>query len=176
MKAYKLFRTKKSEPGKIYPLFVLADEETPLGEWVEAKAGIMTDKGKVKSRLGPLCYRPGWHMSDIPLAIHIGMKGPSGEIEYMNPDHVWCECEYVDDINYQTKADQNGTHGDKFVPRDAFLRDIPVNGYYRYKTNPMMLGEWIIAGKIKVNRILSDEEVANICRAAGYEPLPRKMN
>ena len=172
--AYKLFRVKKSEPGKIYPLFVLADEETPVGVWLTAKAGPQTDNGKVKSRLGPLCYRPGWHLSDIPLAIHIGMKGESGEIEYMSPDHVWCECEYSDGISYQAEAERNGTYNGKMHPRDAFLKRIPENGYYRYKTNPMMLGDWIIAGEIRVNRILSDDEVEKICLEHGYKAMPRK--
>ena len=37
----------------------------------------------------------------------------------------------------------------------------------------MMIGDWIISDKIKVNKVLSDEEVALICHKAGYEPLPR---
>jgi hypothetical protein len=174
MIAYKLFRIKKTEPGKIFPLFVLADEETPMGVWVDAKAGPKTPDGKVRSKLGPLCYRPGWHLSDIPLAVHIGVKGDSGEIEYMHPDHVWCECEYSDHIDYQDCANKKGKVNGKFNARKAYLEKIPAAGYYRFKTSPMMLGEWIIAGRIKVNRILSDEEVAEICRAHGYEPLPRK--
>ena len=62
--AYKLFRVKKSEPGKIFPLYVLADKETPMGIWLEAESGIRTEDGKVKSKLGKLAYRPGWHLSD----------------------------------------------------------------------------------------------------------------
>lgn len=65
MKAYKLFRVKKTESGKIFPLFVDADNETPMNIWVNAKCG------KVKSRLGELAFRPGWHLSDIPYVTHI---------------------------------------------------------------------------------------------------------
>ena len=36
-----------------------------------------------------------------------------------------------------------------------------------------MFGEWVIAGAIKVNRILSDEEVVDICGKYGVQPLPR---
>ena len=36
-----------------------------------------------------------------------------------------------------------------------------------------MAGEWIITGAIKINRVLSDSEAAEIVRKAGYEPLPR---
>ena len=56
------------------------------------------------------------------------------------------------------------------------MTSIPVRGYYRFKTSPQMLGKWIIAGSMKINRILSDEEAAKIVRSAGYEPLPRSPN
>ena len=47
-------------------------------------------------------------MGDIPLATHIGVKGDSGKIEYMNPDHVWAEVDVAADINYQGEANKNG--------------------------------------------------------------------
>lgn len=174
-KAYKLFRIKKTEPGKIFPLFVDADNETPIGEWVDAKCGEQTDKGKVKSKLGELCFRPGWHLSaDMPYVQHIGVKGSSGEIEFLNPNHVWCEVEYSTEINYQDVANQNGINKNGIlIPKNAFLTYVPKNGYYKYKTNPNMYGEWIIAGAIKVTRVLSDEEVKQICNEHGVEPLPR---
>lgn len=173
--AYKLFRVKKSEPGKIFPLFVDADNETPIGVWVDAKCGERRENGKVKSKLGDLCYRPGYHLSaDMPYVSHIGVKGASGEIEFLNPNHVWCEVEYSTDVNYQEVANFNGRNKKGIVvPKNAYLTSVPVNGYYRYKTNPMMTGEWIIAGSIKVNRIISDEEVRQICNGYGFEPLPR---
>lgn len=171
--AYKLFRTKKNDPGKLFPLYVLADKEVPIGIWLEAEEGERLPDGRVKSKIGPLAFRPGWHMSDIPLAIHIGLK-ENGVIKYMNPSHVWCECEYSDEVSYREKAYQNGLTDKGFKHWNACLREVPVNGYYRYKTNPNQLGEWIIAGRMKVNRILSDEEVAILCRNAGYEPMPRK--
>ena len=52
----------------------------------------------------------------------------------------------------------------------ADIKRIPVDGFYRYKTNPNMTGEWIITGAIKINRVLSDSEAAAIVRKAGYEP------
>ena len=53
------------------------------------------------------------------------------------------------------------------------MKEIPVNGYYRYKTNPNMYGDWIITGAIKLIRILSDDEVADILINNGIEPMPR---
>lgn len=44
-KAYKLFR---EVDGKLYPLFVNANDEVPMGQWLRAEAGELTDKGQVK--------------------------------------------------------------------------------------------------------------------------------
>lgn len=172
--AYKLFRVNKKSPGNIYPLFVDAAEPVVIGEWVNAKDGPIGNNGKVKSRIGPLCFRPGWHLSDIPLAIHIGERDDEGNITYMAHNHVWCECEYSDEVSYQEEANGNGMKNGKLIPKNAYIKHIPANGFYRYKTNPNMLGNWIIAGSIKVTRVLSDEEAFEIVRKMGYEPLPRK--
>ena len=173
MVAYKLFKLKKKYPGQLFPLYVLSNEPVPMGVWLPAKEGPRTADGRVKSRLGPLCFRPGWHMSELPLAIHIGIK-VDGEIRYMHDDEVWCECEYSDGISYQAEADANARVNGDFIQIKRKLERIPVGGYYRSKTSPMMLGEWIIAGEMKVQRVLDDEEVADICRQHGYEPLPRR--
>ena len=100
MIGYKLFRVKRSAPGQLFPLYVLADQSVPLGVWLPAKEGPRKRNGKVKSRIGDLAFRPGWHLSEIPLAIHIGIK-EDGVIKYMHVDEVWCECEYSDAIDYQ---------------------------------------------------------------------------
>ena len=62
MITYKLFRLKH---GKLYPLYVNANKPTPLGIWLVAEVGERTPDGKVKSRLGKLAYRPGWHSGDM---------------------------------------------------------------------------------------------------------------
>ena len=87
----------------------------------------------------------------------------------MHDDEVWCECEYSDGIDYQQVVEKNGTG------YRAMMSEIPVNGFYRFKASPQMLGRWIIAGSMKINRILTDEEAAGIVRLHGYEPLPRSM-
>ena len=172
-KAYKLFRVKKSEKGKLFPLFVLANKPTPIGEWVNAECGERVGD-KVKSRLGLLAYRPCYHCSDIPLAVHIGVKGESGSIEYMNPEHVWCEVSYKDDVDYQPLANERGMINGKFSPKKAYLDYVPTNGCYKYKTSPNQLGEWIMAGEIFVHKVLTDGEVRDILTEKGYTPMPRK--
>lgn len=170
--AYKLFKIKK---GKLFPLYILADKEIPMNEWIEAENGELLENGKVKSKLGQLCYRPGWHLADIPYVAHIGKKDEDGNL-LMKPDTVWCEVEYSDNINYQSVAEQNGTNKQgKIIPVKSYLKEIPKDGYYRYKTNPMMFEDWIIAGSIKVLKVLTNEEIDSICREHGVEPQKRAM-
>lgn len=168
MIAYKLFRIKG---GKLYPLYVNADKETPIGEWIEAECGELQDNGKVKAKLGNgLCYRPGWHVTTLPFADHIGKRMPDGTLR-MRKDTVWCEVEYDDRVSYQEEANQNGTNKNGVVvPVKAYLKRIPKGGFYFYQTNAKAKVPWIITGAIKVNRILSNEEVEDICIKGGIAP------
>lgn len=166
--AYKLLRVKKSAKGELFPLFVSANESTPIGVWLNADIGetTTTDKGqtKVKSKLGNLAFRPGWHLGDLPYETHIGKKGADGKIAFMKDDHVWCECEVAADVDYQPEANAQPS-------RD--LKKLPIDGMYRFKTNPNMTGEWIITGAMKINRVLTDDEVRQICADNDLTPLPR---
>ena len=170
---YKLFRIKKNEPGKLYPLYVFAEKEIPMNVWINAEEGPKNDNGKVKSKLGDLAYRPGWHINDkIPYVTHIYSMHDG--VKYLRDDCIWCEVEYNDSKNYQEEANQCGINKKgKLIPRDAYLKKIPVGGYYRYKTNPQMYGEWIIAGEMKITRVMSDEEVFKMCEQEGLESLKR---
>ena len=173
---YKLFKVKKSEPGKLFPLYVNSDISTPMGVWIEAKSGDLLPSGKVKAKLGSgLAYRPGWHLNDdVPFISHIGKKDENGKISFLPEDLVWCEVEYPIDIDYQPIANEYGRNKEgKIIPSKAYLKEIPINGYYKYKTSPTMTGHWVIAGAIKVNRIISDKEVRELCEMNGYTSLPR---
>lgn len=176
VKAYKLFKVKN---GKLYPLYVNATKEVPLGEWLPAEIGPEAKDGKVKSSLGPLAFRPGWHAGDLPIATHIGGKsGGWGQKkpDYRPDDQVWAEVEFGDDVDWQTEANKRAskTKAGKIVPRTAHITDVvPHGGYYKYKTNANMTGSWMIGGEMLVKRILSDEEVKKINDAAGTADLPR---
>jgi hypothetical protein len=110
VKAYKLFRVKKGFPGELFPLFVGANESVTVGDWIEAKAGELTStkegKTMVKSTLGPLAYRPGWHSGELAIATHIGAKrnatdkAPTLRAE----DQVWAEVEVGSDVDWQKEA------------------------------------------------------------------------
>tara|TARA_R110000868_G_scaffold348788_2_gene609972 strand:- start:8664 stop:9254 length:591 start_codon:yes stop_codon:yes gene_type:complete len=177
--AYKLFNRGKD--GNLYPLFVNNNEPVPMGQWIEAKSGTMTDKGKVKSKLGPLAYRPGWHSGNLPIAHHIGGKSdPKAVKPDYRPDHqVWAEVEHPADVDWQSVANERAKknkNGD-IIPNTAHITDqVPYGGHYRYKTNANMTGNWIISGHMKVNRVLSDDEVKAINDAHGVADLPRKKD
>jgi hypothetical protein len=170
VKAYKLFRRKGAQ---LMPLFVHADKPVPIGQWLEAEEGPQgKTAGKVKSKLGDLAYRPGWHAGDLPIATHIGGKSSPDlkKPDYRPDDQVWAEIEMAADKDWQSVADSRG----KGVK--AHITDqVPLGGFYRYKTNPNMTGNWLIGGHMKVNRVLSDDEVKQINAAAGTADLPRRQ-
>ena len=180
--AYKLFRVKKSEPGKLFPLYVLSDKEVPVGEWIEASMGGMVKdtKGnvKVKSSLGPLAMRPGWHSGDAPFSTHIGNKVDKKDKSpsFRADNTVWAEVEVGADVDWQQEANARAeyTKDGKLISKTAHITDqIPALGFYKYKTNSNMTGNWLISGEMKVNRVLTDEQVAEINKKAGVEDLPR---
>lgn len=176
VKAYKMFRRKGDE---IFPLFVNANDPVEINKWLQATAGELTDKGQVKSKLGPLAYRPGWHAGDLPVATHIGGKSQGvtqKKPDYRPDEHVWAEIEMPDDFDWQSEALRRATKSKAgvIIPRTAHITDqVPYQGHYRYKTNPNMTGNWLISGDMKVNRLLADDEVKAINDAAGVADLPR---
>jgi hypothetical protein len=173
-----LFRTHPKHPGKLFPLFVDANEPIEQGKWLAAQAGELTGE-KVKSKIGPLAYRPGWHGGDLPIATHIGSKSTSRlKKPDIRPDnHVWAEVEMPNDVDWHSEAQRRGTNAQgRVVPVKAHITDqVPTGGHYRYKTNPNMTGNWLIGGSMKVNRVLPDKEVAAINKAAGVADLPRQQ-
>jgi len=174
--AYKLFRVDQKRPGKLFPLFVNANTPIPMGVWVDAEAGERTTNGKVKSKLGPLAYRPGFHAGDVPVATHIGLRGDAKTPTTRNPNFVWAEVSMPDDLDWQAEAAARMRYNKKNepVPSSADINDkVPYGGHYRYKTNPNMTGEWMISGNMRINKVLTDEEVKQINGSKGVYDLPR---
>lgn len=153
MKTYKLFRIKD---GKLYPLYVEANKEMKIGKWLSASVGEKVDETHVKAKGcgGKLSLRPGFHSTEIPFTNWIGKKMEDGTLA-QRVDTVWCECE-VDGKQIEVK-EKNG------------LRELP-NGWYYFKTNSKQERPWIISDKIYINKILSNDEVKEICNSFGIEP------
>jgi hypothetical protein len=177
VKAYKLFRVDPKKPGQLFPLFVDANTPVTMNQWVDAIEGSMAN-GKVKSKIGPLAYRPGWHAGDLPIATHIGGKSQPGlkAPDFRRPEEVWAEVEMPADVDWQAIANQRARlnkAGEPIASTAHITDQIPEGGHYRYKTSPNMQGNWLIGGGMKVNRVLTDEEVQAINEAAGLADLPR---
>ena len=139
VKAYKLFRTLKTRPGEIFPLFIGNQQSTPLNKWIEAE--FIPTKGYAD--------RPGWHSGMLPSAPHLMKKDGS-----MAEGRVWAEIEIPDDVDWQSEADSSKTQD---------IRDkVPEGGFYRFKVPARQGVEWRISGAIKVNKLLTDREVSDI--------------
>ena len=153
MKTYKLFREKGT---KLYPLYVEADKSIPIGRWINAEVGEKVDDTHVKARGcgGKLSLRPGFHSTETPFTDWIGEKQADGTLA-QRKDTVWCECE---------------VEGEQLEITNRYGSRELLDGWYYYKTNSKQKEPWIISNKIKINKVLSNTEVAEICRAKGIEP------
>lgn len=154
MKTYKLFRVKGT---KLYPLYVNATESIPIHKWIKSKPGELVDETHVKASGcgGKLSLRSGYHSTQIPFTDWIGKKQEDGSLA-QRADTVWCECEIKgNEVESKTK------NGYRIVPEDS---------YYFFKTNSKQERPWIISDWIRVVKILSNNEVAEICRENGIEP------
>ena len=148
MITYKLFKTKND---KLYPLYVETKKEMQIGKWLKAQVGEKADDTHVKSALGSLALRPGFHSTMVPFTDWIGKRMPDGTLA-QKADTVWCQCEVK---GKEVKVTDR--HG---------LREVP-HGWYFFRTNSKQEDPWIISDKIKINRMLTHEEVEEICKANG---------
>lgn len=184
---YKVFVLKN---GMLYPPMVANPngDATPVGVWLDADAAPVAGTSKTgrmqvkaggkgtQGGSGKLAYRPGWHLGVIPYALQFNRKGESGEKELFPANFVWAEVEYADDIDYQEEAMSYGYNKNgKFQHSYAGLPRLPINGAYKYRTNPNPETDpWIITGAMKVKRLLTPSEVDEMVIAAGREPQKRQ--
>ena len=182
-KGYKVFVLKN---GQLYPPMVANPngDGTPIGVWLDADAAPVagtskTGRPQVKAGgkgtqggSGQLAYRPGWHLGTIPYALQFNRKDENGERTLFPNNFVWAEVEYANDKDYQQEAHDEGVNANgKYQHSLAGLKRVPVDGSYKYRTNPdPNTDEWIITGAMRVNKILSREEVDELVRKAGREP------
>jgi len=149
----------------------------PNGEVRQELLDLGFSKKPNNKAIRAVAYRPGFHAGDTPSSLHIGGKQKgSKKPDHRLPNQVWAEVEMPDDVDWQSVANSNATRNKdgSIQARTAEVTEgIPHGGHYRYKTNSNMVGNWMIGGAVKVNRILTDVEVAKINKAAGVEDLPR---
>lgn len=149
---YKLFEQR--EDGKLFPLFIGKNTETPMNEWVPAEI--------VENHPG-FAHRPGWHLGvELPSAPWLmGADGTYKSQRGKKFKRVWCEVEYVADIDYTSIVEQ--------LPKKCFTDRLPENGFYNFKESGNRL--WVIADRIRITRILSEEERQLILKEKNYDEM-----
>ena len=180
---YKVFVLKD---GKLYPPMVANPDgaATPVGVWLDADAAPIAGESKTgrpqvkqggkgtQGGSGKLAYRPGWHLGVLPYAIQFNRKDAEGNKTLFPKNFVFAEVEYAADVDYQEEARQEGINpSGKYQHSLAGLKHLPTDGYYMYRTNPNPETDpWVITGAMKVNRILTRAEQAELVKNAGREP------
>ena len=180
---YKVFVLKD---GKLYPPMVANPDgaATPVGVWLDADAAPIAGESKTgrpqvkqggkgtQGGSGMLAYRPGWHLGVVPYAIQFNRKDDEGNKTLFPKNFVFAEVEYAADVDYQEEARQEGINpSGKYQHSLAGLKHLPTDGFYMYRTNPNPETDpWVITGAMKVNRILTRAEQADLVSKAGREP------
>jgi len=161
--------TKGGATGRMTKLSDISESDLAelerLGHIKRGKNGKYTAKN-----LTSLAYRPGWHAGDLPFFPQGGMKVDDSNYENIHRyNQVVFECEMAADedyTSYEIKDDGTVKYNDR--------QEMPVNGSYKFATNPMAntqdIGAWYISGSLKINRALTEEEANRILESEGRLP------
>ena len=146
---YKLFEMK--DDGKLFPLFIGKKQETPMNEWVMAEI-VMEHRG--------FAHRPGWHIgATMPSAPWLmSADGTYKSQRGKRFKRVWCEVEYIADVDY--------TEDVLKLPKKCFTDRLPDGGFYNFRESGDRL--WIIADRIKITKILNEDERIEIMKTMNY--------
>ena len=153
-KGYKLFEMDKN--GNLFALFIDKNEIIPIGEWVIAK---IIPKEKHKN----FAQRPGYHLSTMSCSAPwlMSADGTYKSQRGKTFKRVWCEVEYVADIDYTDIVQQ--------LPKKCFTDRLPDNGFYNFRESGNRL--WVIADRIRVTKIISENERQEIMKSNGYDEM-----
>lgn len=146
---YKLF--EMDDKNRLFPLFIGKTKETPVNEWVMAE---------IIEHHPSFAHRPGWHLGAIiPSAPWLmSADGTYKSQRGKRFRRVWCEVEYVADIDY-TEEVLN-------LPKKCFTDRLPDGGFYNFKESGNRL--WIIADRIRIARVITEDERMEILRSMDY--------
>lgn len=151
-KGWKLFEMR--DDGKLFPLFIGKTTETPMNEWVMAE---------IIEHHPSFAHRPGWHIGALmPSAPWLmGANGTYKSQRGKRFRRVWCEVEYVADVDYTDVVEQ--------LPKKCFVDRLPDNGFYNFRESGNRL--WIIADRIRVTRVITEEERQQILADMNYDEM-----
>lgn len=149
---YKLFEMR--DDGKLFPLFIGKTKETPMNEWVPAE---------IIDYHPSFSHRPGWHLgATMPSAPWLmGADGTYKSQRGKRFKRVWCEVEYVADVDYTDVVEK--------LPKKCFIDRLPDGGFYNFRESGNRL--WIIADRIKITRIMDETERLMILKAMNYDEM-----
>lgn len=149
---YKLFEMR--DDGKLFPLFIGKTKETPINEWVPAE---------IIDYHPSFSHRPGWHLgATMPSAPWLmGADGTYKSQRGKRFKRVWCEVEYVADMDYTDVVEK--------LPKKCFIDRLPDGGFYNFRESGNRL--WIIADRIKITRIMDEAERLMILKAMNYDEM-----
>lgn len=159
---YKLFEQR--DDSRLFPLFIGKTKETPMNEWVMAE--------NIEYHPG-FAQRCGWHLgATMPSAPWLmSLDGTYKSQRGKRFKRVWCEVEYAADIDYTSEVEK--------LPKKYFTDRLPNGGFYKFRESGNRL--WIIADRIKVNRVINEDErlkmlaSMNYDEQAEFEPYRRAM-
>ena len=146
---FKLFEMRND--GKLFPLFIDKKKETRMNEWIHAEI-VMDHKG--------FSHRPGWHLgATMPSAPWLmSSDGTYKSQRGKKFKRVWCEVEYVTDIDYTDVVEQ--------LPKKCFTDRLPDGGFYKFRESGDRL--WVIADRIKIIRVIDEHEREQMLKEMGY--------
>lgn len=148
-KYYKLFEMDRF--GNLYPLFIDKKTIYPIGKWIHAENH--PTKGFAK--------RPGIHCGEICSAPWLmSANGTYKSQRGKTWKRVWCEVECNTNVDYTNIVEQ--------LPKKCFVDHIPEDGFYKFRETGIDR-IWLITDKIKITRIISEEERVQILANIGYD-------
>lgn len=147
---YKLFEQRAD--GKLFPLFIGKTKETLMNEWVPAE---------IIDYHPSFAHRPGWHLgATMPSAPWLmSADGTYKSQRGKKFKRVWCEVEYAADIDYTDVVTK--------LPKKCFTDRLPDGGFYNFRESGNRL--WVIADRIRITRVITEEERMQILRSMNYD-------
>lgn len=148
-KYYKLFEMDIN--GNLYPLFIDNKTIYPIDKWIYAENH--PTKGFAR--------RPGIHTGEICSAPWLmAADGTYKSQRGKSFKRVWCEVECNTTTDYTNVVVK--------LPKKCFVDRVPENGFYKFRETGCNR-IWIITDRIKIIRILTEEERQQILKKMNYD-------
>ena len=147
---YKLF--EMDDQNRLFPLFIDKKTVYPIGEWIKAE--------NIQHHPG-FASRPGIHLgATMPSAPWLmSVDGTYKSQRGKRFKRIWCEVEYVADVDYTSEVEQ--------LPNKCFTDRLPDGGFYNFRESGNRL--WIIADRIRITRIIDENERMKILKSMNYD-------